>query len=273
MNSLTTYINNLNKIHYDEYGRPNGILLINKPEGVLSHDIVYKVRNALQTKKVGHAGALDAFSSGLLLILVGKCTKFSNELINKDKKYIAKIILGIKTTTQDSEGSITEIKEGIDIKKEEIEKAINSFKGGYEQFVSIYSSVKVNGVKLRKALRKPNYTYSVRMEGGEKFIDLINQNTKEKTSISVPKRFVDIFDIKINSIGKIDNVLNTGKTFSYMDVFVHCSKGTYIRQLGEDIGGKLNIPTFLLNLDRTGLSTFNKEDSIGIEDLNSLEEF
>ena len=133
----------------------NGIIVVNKPKGCTSHDIVYKVKKIFN-EKVGHTGTLDPMAEGVLPILVGKGTLLSKYLINHDKKYIVKLQLGIKTDTADSEGKIIEEKK-VDtslLNEENIIKILKSFIGKQEQIPPIYSAIKVNGKKLYEYARK-----------------------------------------------------------------------------------------------------------------------
>src|SRR5690606_2631044 len=132
-----------------------GILLVNKPVGKTSHDIVYEQRKELQTRKIGHAGALDPYASGLLIILVGKATKLSDSFLNLDKTYEADILFGVETDSGDLEGKVINIKDKIsNIKNTDLQIALNKFSPSYMQYVPVYSSVNVDGKKLRKLARE-----------------------------------------------------------------------------------------------------------------------
>ena len=133
----------------------DGIIVINKPKGCTSHDIVYKVKKIFN-EKVGHTGTLDPMAEGVLPILIGKGTLVSKYLINHDKKYIVELQLGIKTDTADSEGKIIEKKEvNVELlSKSKIENILNMFVGKQEQVPPIYSAIKVNGKKLYEYARK-----------------------------------------------------------------------------------------------------------------------
>lgn len=272
MNSREKYT--LNKIVYDDFNRPSGILLLNKPSGISSHDLVDRVRDKLRTKKVGHAGALDVFSSGLMLILVGKATKLSNEILNWDKAYKARIVFGLFNYTQDTEEEIIKVKDNSIFTKEKIIKVLNSFKGNYSQYVSIYSSVKVNGVKLRKILRDNRYSFNVIEDNDNKVINIFKKEdeTLVKT-IEIPKRDINIYDINLLDLNVLKGRdlpfkgINKEHEFQYCDIYVKCSKGTYIRQLAEDIGKKLNTYAILSELERCELGVLKSEMVI---DLTSL---
>ena len=270
----------LNKLDYDQFGRPSGVLLLNKVPGSSAHDLVYDVRRKLHFDKVGHAGALDTFSSGLMLILVGKATKFSDQLMGMDKEYIASMILGIETETQDIEGEILKVNSERLVSKAEVEKTLAEFMGGYNQFVSIYSSVKVEGKKLRKVLRDPRYSHQITFdEQQNKFIDLTKlESGMQIAHIQVPKRQIKIDKIELleykivnsedlpykDNNTKIPNSVQ----FVNVDFVVHCSKGTYIRQLAEDIGEKLELPASLIALRRTQIGSMTSIDAIALNDIS-----
>lgn len=272
MMTSTGKFTRVNNLYFDEFGRPSGILLVNKPAGISSHDVVYRTRRDLGFKKVGHAGALDVFSSGLLLILVGRATKLSNDFLNKDKAYIAKVVFGIQTTTQDPEGEVVQQDSKLELTQAKVEAALQSFSGGYDQYVSIYSSVKVNGKKLRKVLREQNWEHQLIEENDERILKFKNINDPENGySLKIPKRKINIYEIKLLNFGKIEALqlpfkgLLKGSEYYYADVYVKCSKGTYIRQLGEDIGAKLGTCAALATLDRVELADWTKNDAIELD--------
>lgn len=182
----------------------DGILIINKPENYTSHDIVYKVKKILK-EKVGHTGTLDPLATGVLPLLVGKGTKISKYLINHDKIYCATIKLGVETDTLDREGKILQEQEVKDINKEKVQKVIKSFIGKQEQTPPMYSAIKLNGKKL--------YQYA-----------------REGKQVEVPKRQIEIYDIKLKFIDIEENLIG---------IEVHSSKGTYIRTLCQDIAERL----------------------------------
>lgn len=209
----------------------NGILLINKPKGITSSDVVIKLRKILNTKKIGHTGTLDPLAQGLLVITVGEATKISSILIDHNKEYIATFKLGIKTDTYDTEGKILE--ENPIPKDLDIEKMILDFKGTYLQEVPIYSSVKVNGKKL--------YEYA-----------------RNNIEVELPKREVNIEEIEV-----LDNTNNIVK------IKCKVSKGTYIRSLINDIGNKMGCGATMTELIRTKVDNFSIEDSYTLEDIEN----
>ena len=213
----------------------NGILIIDKPKGITSRDVVNNVIKIFNTKKVGHTGTLDPLATGVLVVCVGKATKLVSELTSTDKEYIASVTLGIKTDTLDSMGSVLFSEDAIKA-KEEIINVLNSFIGSYEQEVPIYSAVKINGKKL--------YEYA-----------------REGIDIELPKRKVEIKEIELlDDIEYKDN-----KTMFKFRCVV--SKGTYIRSLINDIAYRLDTIGIMTNLRRTRQGNFKIEDSVKLEDL------
>ena len=176
----------------------NGIIIINKPKGCTSHDIVYKVKKMFN-EKVGHTGTLDPMAEGVLPILIGKGTLLSKYLINHDKKYIVKLKLGAKTDTADSEGKIIEEQQVNDelLNEENIRQILKSFIGKQEQIPPIYSAIKVNGKKLYEYARK----------GQE---------------VELKPRQIEIYDMKL---------IGYSVEEKQIEFEVFCGKGTYIRSL------------------------------------------
>lgn len=267
----------LNKIYRDDYGRPNGILLMNKEAGISSHDLVDKVRRKLGTKKVGHAGALDVFSSGLMLILVGKATKLANELLGLDKAYIARMVFGLFNYTQDPEGELLSIKSRVLPEKNAITAQLQDMIGANKQFVSIYSSVKVNGVKLRKLLRDSRYIFEIEEKDDIKKIILKRRESQELIKeVVVPRRDITIFDIKLLNSGFLKGAdlpfqgLAPEDEYGFADIYVKCSKGTYIRQLGEDIAKALGATAVLAQLQRCELGQYDLTKTIGLDEVERL---
>ena len=213
----------------------NGILIIDKPKGITSRDVVDTVVKKLNTKKVGHTGTLDPIATGVLVVCVGDATKLVEDLTCEDKEYVASVELGTITDTLDSTGRILKNEKCIKT-KDEIVDSLNSFKGKYMQEVPIYSAVKINGKKL--------YEYA-----------------REGINIDLPKREVEIKNIEL-----VDNVkYKNNKTYFSFKCTV--SKGTYIRSLIRDISNKLNAIGIMTDLRRTRQGKFKIEDSILLEDV------
>lgn len=212
----------------------DGIIIINKPKNCTSHDVVRKARKILN-EKVGHTGTLDPNATGVLPLLVGKGTQISKYLINHDKTYEAVLKLGEKTDTADVEGKVIETKEvqPSSLEKENVEKVLKSLIGKQEQIPPMYSAIKVNGKKL--------YEYA---RSGE--------------NVEIEPRTIEIYDLELI---KIENQEITYK--------VHCSKGTYIRTLCEQIAEKLGTVGYMKELKRTQVGEFKIEDSVTIEEIES----
>ena len=217
----------------------DGILLVDKPKGITSYDIVRKVKKILNTKTVGHTGTLDPNATGLLPLLINKGTKLSKYLIEHDKTYIATLQLGIKTDTMDSEGRILEEKTVSKeiFKQKNVISILNSFIGVQEQIPPIYSALKINGKKLYEYARK-----------------------NQKINIADKKRNIEIYSIELKQIDEYNEII----------VFkVHCSKGTYIRSLCEDIAVKLGTIGYMKELRRLTVGKFSIEQAI--ENLSEIE--
>jgi tRNA pseudouridine55 synthase len=268
----------LNQLKTDEFGRVSGILAINKPAGITSHDVVDKVRHILGTTKVGHAGALDPFATGVMLILVGKATKLSDDLMQSDKDYIAQVLFGISTDSSDTEGQITQTSTSTDLSN--LSEVLQQFTPEYEQYVSVFSSIKVGGETLRVLARKYQH-HRIEQEGASRFVYFYNNPGEHEVKVELPRHLCQIPHIELLSIGRINLESNypefyTGVKaqipqveFSTAAIKVTCSKGTYIRILAEDIGKALNTPTpaMLIELQRTRVGQISLDAAITIEDL------
>ncbi len=217
----------------------NGILIVNKPKQYTSHDVVAKVKK-ICGEKVGHTGTLDPMATGVLPLLIGQGTKLSKYLINHDKIYVSTIQLGKKTDTLDSEGNIIEEK-AVDIKllnKENVQKVLDFQKGKQTQTPPIYSAIKVNGKKLYEYARKG-------------------------VEVEIPKREIEIYNIELLNINEKD------KTIEFK---VHCSKGTYIRTLCENIAENLGTIGYMKELNRVQVGQFNLSQSVTVEELEQNRE-
>ena len=209
------------------------IILIDKPAGISSFGVVAKVRTQLKTEfshkvKVGHTGTLDPFATGLLILLSGKMTKKSNEFLKLDKVYEATLKLGFISTTGDPEGKITKYSENAKITKIEetsIQSPLQSFIGKIQQTPPKFSAIKINGQRAYKLARK-----------GQDF--------------KIPSREIEIYNIEIISYN-----------YPELKIRVHCSSGTYIRTLAEDIGKKLNTGAYLTALRRIKIGKYSIENA------------
>lgn len=211
-----------------------GIIVVYKEKGCTSHDVVDRVRKIVGTKKVGHTGTLDPDAEGVLPVCVGRATKISSYITEKEKEYIATMRFGIVTDTQDISGNVVSQIDDFNLDEIEVRKTINSFIGEYMQTPPIYSAVKVKGKKL--------YEYA---RSGE--------------TVKIPARKVFIKEIEILEI--------TEKTAK---IKVVCGKGTYIRALCHDIGKKLEVGAVMESLIRTQSGIFKEKDSVTLEELEKL---
>lgn len=214
----------------------NKIVNILKPTGMTSHDVVGKVRKILNIKKVGHTGTLDPDASGVLPICIGKATKVSELILNKDKSYICELTLGITTDTYDSSGEIIERCDEFSISKEELEKAFETQRGEIKQLPPMYSALKVNGKRM---------------------CDLVRAGRADE--IKLKYRDVNIKELNILSF-KDDKVM----------FYVKCSKGTYVRSICYDIGQTLGYGGHMSFLLRTSSGKFNIDNAITLEELELL---
>lgn len=217
----------------------DGIILINKPKGCTSHDIVNKIKHILN-EKVGHTGTLDPNATGLLPILVGKGTKISQYLINHDKEYKVELKLGIKTDTADSEGRVLEEKEVQEniLENENVQNTLQSFVGKQKQLPPMYSAIKVNGKKL--------YEYA-----------------RSNREVLLPKQIVEVKEIQL-----LTPIMNNG-THPKFRFRVVVSKGTYIRSLVRDIASRLNTIGVMSELRRTRVGQYLLKDASKIEDIKN----
>lgn len=207
-------------------------LNINKPKGITSFDVIFKLRRILKIKKIGHAGTLDPMASGVMQVAVGNASRLL-EYLPSDKEYIADIKFGFESTTLDIEGEITEFNTP-SFSKENLESVLSGFLGKITQIPPKFSAIKV---------------------GGKKLCDIARKNPE--VEIEIPKREVEIYDIELLNF----NMPNA-------KIKVRCSKGTYIRTLALDIAKKLNTRSYLTNLTRTRAGNFELKDSIKIEDVS-----
>ena len=212
-----------------------GFLNVYKPAGKTSHDIVAILRKVTGVKQIGHTGTLDPFAEGVLPTAVGKATRLI-EYLEDDKAYEAVIQLGASTATYDTEGEITAQSDKIpDL--EEIETALNFFRGEIEQIPPMFSAVKVNGKKL--------YEYARKGEQAE-----------------VKPRKVCISELKI---------LNYDKASRKLEVHIECSKGTYIRSIANDLGERLGAYAHLIKLVRVKAGAFSIDNSVKLEEIDTAE--
>ena len=214
----------------------SGVILIDKPAGITSHDVVDVIRKMFKGYKVGHTGTLDPIATGLLNICVGDATKLSSELTSEDKKYKVKMLLGVETDTYDITGRIMFASV---VNKDEIyiKERIKRFVGRQMQMPPIYSAIKVDGKRA----------YEVAREGG---------------NIELKPREIEIYSIENINVD-LDN--------KEVEFEVSCSKGTYIRSLVNDIGKKIGCGATMTELRRLKCGNFDIKDAITLEKFIKLE--
>ncbi|WP_018981983.1 tRNA pseudouridine(55) synthase TruB [Salinimonas chungwhensis] len=211
----------------------NGIVLLDKPVGGSSNQLLQKVRWLFQAQKAGHTGALDPLASGMLPICLGEATKFSQFLLEAEKVYEVTARLGIRTTTSDADGDVVE-ERPVAVSEEQVEQACLSFLGQSKQIPSMYSALKHQG--------KPLYFYA-----------------RQGIEIEREPRDITIFDMDILDI-----------SLPHITMRVKCSKGTYIRSLVDDIGQKLGCGAYVTRLHRTVVADYPAEKMVTIAQLEAL---
>ncbi|MBO5715791.1 MAG: tRNA pseudouridine(55) synthase TruB [Clostridia bacterium] len=214
---------------------PNGVLIVNKPAGITSHDVVGKIRKLYGTRKVGHTGTLDPLATGVLVVLLGRAAKAAEYLVADTKTYRARLTLGITTDTEDITGKIL-TESGEIPSAEAVVGACEKFIGKIQQIPPMYSALKVDGKKL----------YDLAREGIE---------------VERKARDIEIFRLECT---------NTDKANEY-DLLVKCSSGTYIRTLCADIGATLGCGGVMSALHRVQAGGFEIENSHTLEELEALE--
>ncbi len=209
-----------------------GILVIDKPTGMTSHDVVAKVRRQFKIKKVGHAGTLDPLATGVLVLLIGKATKLSNKFMDLDKAYESTLLLGTKTDSADTQGNIISQKNFENASDQEIKDIFSQFQGEIQQNPPMYCAVKIKGKKLYELARKGMV-------------------------VERQARTVTIQRLDITEIDKPE-----------VKFYMECSKGTYVRQVADDIGDKLGCGACISQLRRTKVGSFTIEQSKQLEDIH-----
>lgn len=210
----------------------DGILVINKPKDWTSFDVVAKIRNKLNVKKVGHTGTLDPQATGVLVLCIGKGTKLCQELTGLDKEYICDITFGATSTTDDVEGDITPVSDAVEIPITDIENILKEFTGTFEQMPPDFSAKKIKGRKAYDLARK-----------GKK---------PDLKPAEVTVHQIELLDYK----------------WPLLKLKIHCGKGFYVRSLARDVGEKLGVGGYLSALQRTRVGHFSIERAISIDEAN-----
>ncbi len=209
----------------------SGIVVLDKANGLSSNAALQEVKRLYEANKAGHAGSLDPLATGVLPVCLGEATKVSQFLLDSDKCYRARIKLGIRTDTGDSEGSIIERNAGISVSRKAIERALTKFKGEIEQVPPMHSAIKMNGVPLYKLARKG-------------------------IAVEREPRLVTLYQVCLLEFVN-----------SELELEISCSKGTYIRTIADDLGQELGCGAHVIELRRTQAGVFTEKDSISAEEL------
>jgi tRNA pseudouridine55 synthase len=210
----------------------DGIIVVNKPSGMTSHDVVSRARRILRMRQIGHAGTLDPLATGVLVLLVGKGTKLFKKFEAFDKAYRASLILGTRTTTADVEGETIEQMPFSHISQQDILETFKQFIGEIQQTPPMVSAIKVNGRRLYELARK-----GIEVERQARQVRIDALNLLEFHSPRV--RF-----------------------------YLECSKGTYVRKLAEDVGERLGCGACIAEIERTKVGPFKIEDAVTLDELN-----
>ena len=211
-----------------------GVLLVDKPKGLTSHDVVYHLRRKLQMKKIGHAGTLDPMATGVLVMLIGKATRISQYLMSVDKVYEGEATLGVVTDSQDAEGEVMETRPVPELTEAGVREVMKGFLGDQYQIPPMHSAIKIGGVPLYKMARKGE-----EVEREPRFIRI---SKFELLSFALPKLTFDL----------------------------HCTKGTYVRTVAADLGNKLGSGAHLSALRRTASGKFTIAQCLPLEQIEAL---
>ncbi|MGI9214917.1 MAG: tRNA pseudouridine(55) synthase TruB [Gammaproteobacteria bacterium] len=240
----------------------DGVLLLDKPTGITSNQALQRVKKLFKIRnKAGHTGSLDPLATGMLPICFGEATKFSSFLLNSDKKYQVIMQLGIKTTTADIDGEIIAKNDNLDqlnfSGSSIIQEILPEFIGEISQIPPVYSAIKINGVRSYKLARNAD---KLAKKSDQQFSPDIYQAVN-----TPPARIIKIYAIKLLHICNLKHQIS---------LEVHCSKGTYIRALVEDLGQKLNCFATVIALRRIAVGDFeinsHKDYIFSIEQLNKI---
>jgi tRNA pseudouridine55 synthase len=211
-----------------------GVLLVDKPQGLTSHDVVYRLRRKLSMKKIGHAGTLDPMATGLLIMLIGKATRISQYLMSSDKVYEGEATLGVVTDSQDAEGEMMETRPVPELTEAAVREVMKGFLGDQYQIPPMHSAIKIDGVPLYKLARK-----------GEE--------------VEREPRFIRVMAFELLSF-----------TSPKLTFRLHCTKGTYVRTIAHDLGQKLGCGAHLSALRRTMSGKFNLSEGLTLDQIETM---
>ena len=214
----------------------NGIVVLDKARGLSSNGVLQEVKRLYDANKAGHTGSLDPLATGVLPLCFGEATKVSQFLLNSDKKYRARVKLGIRTDSGDSEGRVIDSRSEFVVNRKDVEKALRNFEGEIDQIPPMHSALKVNGVPLYKLARK-----------GE--------------TIEREPRRITIYSIELTEFAADE-----------LELEIACSKGTYIRTIADDLGQLLGCGAHIIALRRTQAGVFTEQDCVSVETLRAEKE-
>lgn len=221
-----------------------GALVVDKPSGITSHDVVARVRRVAATRRVGHAGTLDPFATGVLVVCVGKATRLAQFLVGLDKEYLATVRLGFATDTQDLTGKqITPSKSSKETSLEEVRRVVSEFVGPQLQTPPMYSAKRVGGERLYEAAR----------EGRE----------VAREAVAITIHSIELIETESMLAPNADGTTD-------LNMIVRCSSGTYLRTLGNDIGERLGVGAHLAALRRTAVGGFKIGEAVTLEALEAM---
>ncbi|MEW5895127.1 MAG: tRNA pseudouridine(55) synthase TruB [Candidatus Omnitrophota bacterium] len=222
-------------VKYPDRKDLNGIVVVNKPGGMTSHDVVEQIRKKLRMQRVGHAGTLDPMATGVLIVLIGRGTRLFEKFAHFDKAYRATMILGRQTWTSDIEGKIIDNRPFSHVTRGMVEKIFNDFIGVRDQVPPMVSAVKVNGKRL----------YELARQG--------------KEVARSPRRV------------RFDRIELLNFDLPYVEFLLECSKGTYVRQFAEDVGKQLLCGACVSQIERTKVGPYRIEDAIKLDDIKEID--
>jgi tRNA pseudouridine55 synthase len=222
-----------------------GALIIDKPEGITSHDVVARVRRATQIRRVGHAGTLDPFATGVLVCCIGPATRLVQFLVGLDKEYEATVRLGYATDTQDRTGTeITPLRSSSELSIDDLRRVLTEFTGGQLQTPPMFSAKKVGGERLYRAAREGRHV--------------------EREAVNITVYSIELLEDE--ALSMTDNEDGTRD----FEVRLRCSSGTYVRTVAHDIGEKLGVGAHLVQLRRTEVGHFTLASALTLEQVEGM---
>ena len=231
----------------------SGLLIVDKPQGITSHDVVSRTRRLAHTRRVGHAGTLDPMATGVLVLGINKATRLLTWITDHSKRYEAQVRFGVETTTEDAEGEVTSAKGCDGLDNEEIEAVLSRFRGTISQVPSAVSAIKVNG---KRAYARVRAGEDVKLEPREVEISLLETQGQPRSH-----RVEYALEGKSAHVNCVD-----------LNLIVECSAGTYIRALARDLGNALGCGAHLTSLRRTRVGEFSIDSAHTLQSLDEAAE-